>query len=326
MLLLVIPFPARVRIGSVNRIFLLWWHATVAASDVSDTFICWALQIYTVRHLIQLQIIFFWIFSVTSQFFSFIYKRRYKTWAWHCFPWCHTLLPSLPAWCLLSQWALSILAGVIPGTHKSFPCGASLTEFWKSKIKQITFSCWFSQSTSVDLVKEDLSLQKACWPLPNCNINPCISEYHHQLLVLVTLVVQAPGLSSDSYAHHLWWLFYGEVSGFVVSIALARVNELSNRPPQTRRSPLDSMLQEAVKQGPELSQPGPGYKNCSTDWECWDSSWSPSRRARRRMGALALPGDPVTFGRRQRSTCPPVTNLPLPNVPGTLCTVLWCRA
>lgn len=137
MLLLVMPFPAGVRIGSVNRIFLLWWHATVIESHYGlflILLIYWALQIYTVRHFIQLQIIFFWNFSGPSQFFSFIYKRC-KTWAWLCSPWCHTSLPRLSACCLLSQRALSILAGILTEVHNSFPCGASFTEFWKSKIK-----------------------------------------------------------------------------------------------------------------------------------------------------------------------------------------------
>lgn len=50
------------------------------------------------------------------------------------------------------------------------------------------------------------------------------------------------------------------MSDFVIPIALARVCDQSNHPPQTKHSPLGSMLQEAVRQGPELSQPGPGYK------------------------------------------------------------------
>lgn len=145
MLLLVMPFPARVRIGSVNRIFLLWWRATGIKSHHGLFLILlmyWAFQIYTVRHFIQLQIVFFRVFSVTSQFFSFIYKRC-RTWAWRRSPCCHTSLLRLAAPCWPSQRALPIAAGVLPAVHKSFPCGASLTGFWKSKIKYVTFSCWF---------------------------------------------------------------------------------------------------------------------------------------------------------------------------------------
>lgn len=76
--------------------------------------------------------------------------------------------------------------------------------------------------------------------------------------------------------------FCGEALGFVVSLALARVSEVSKDPPQTKCTPPGLSLQEAVRQGLETVLARPWVQTGSAG----TAGGLPASRAHTSMGAL----------------------------------------